>query len=265
MKYSILADSYGELEATSKRLEKTEIVASLLKKTSSAELERVVLLLQGRVFLKTDESKIGVASKLIAKSLQIATGKDSSTITKEWKKTGDLGDVAQNLVRKKTQATLTSTDLTVEKVFNNIKKLAEIEGKGSVNIKLKMIAELLTSAKPKEAKFIVRTVLEDLRVGVGDGTLRDAISKAYLRGKEDVEHVQNAFDVTTDFGIVAKAAKKGTKELDKLEMQPGNPVKVMLYPKADGFEDAFERVGKPCIIEAKSIRKVMRLSYSQEG
>ena len=113
---------------------------------------------------------------------------------------------------------------------HNIKKLATLTGQGTVDKKVKLIAELLTSAEPKEARYIVRTVLEDLRVGVASGTLRDAIAWAffekeagfkYADGKitvEDrtaynqvMEKVQRAHDLTNDYGKVAVIAKeKGT-------------------------------------------------------
>ena len=115
MKYSHLAQVYQQLESTSKRLEKTHIIAELLKKTSAEEIGEITLLLQGRVFPSYDESKLGLASKLVIKAINTATGINLDKIQDEWRKTGDLGKVAENLVSKKKQATLMSTDLTVSK------------------------------------------------------------------------------------------------------------------------------------------------------
>lgn len=315
MHYETLVETYEKLGSTTKRLDKTYYVAELLKSTSDKELDKITLLLQGKVFPNYDERKIGVASKLVAKALNIATGIDSEKIESVWKKTGDLGDTAEELVKKKTQRTLFASKLSVEKVFSNIQNLALIEGEGSVDKKLKLIAELVTSASPTEAKYIVRTVLEDLRVGVGDGALRDAIVWAFFplpqgvffrcrRCKKimpkvskclyctneintkfekektnftDIEHlpkddliftdseteardvynqisssVQSAYDLTNDFGIVAVTAKtKGIKGLNDIALSPLIPIKVMLYQKAKGFEDAFETVGKPAAVEYK--------------
>ncbi len=178
MQYNKLVEVYEKLESTSKRLEKTYFISKLLKQTKTDDLGVIILLLQGRVFPKWDETKIGVASKLIIKALKLATG--FNKIEEEWRKIGDLGEVAEKLVNKKKQATLFSRQLTVKKVFDNIQKLSHLEGKGSVEQKIRFIAELLTSAKPNEAKYIVRTILEDLRVGVGEGSVRDAIAWAYF-------------------------------------------------------------------------------------
>ncbi|MFA5141762.1 MAG: ATP-dependent DNA ligase [Candidatus Woesearchaeota archaeon] len=175
MKYSDLVEYYQKLEATSKRLDKTYILADLLKKTLPSDLETIILLVQGLVFPAHDDRKIGMAQKMALKAIIVASGLDESTVIKEWKKTGDLGETAANLIKGKKQKTLFSESLTIKKVFENIKKLAEMEGQGSADQKVKLLAELLTSAKPLEAKYITRMVLEDLRVGIGEGSLRDAI------------------------------------------------------------------------------------------
>ncbi|MGV8172319.1 MAG: ATP-dependent DNA ligase, partial [Candidatus Woesearchaeota archaeon] len=196
MEYLVLTELYEKLEATSKRLEKTRILSEFLRDCPKKEIDRIMLLAQGLVFPRTDERKIGVASKLIVKALNIATGIEAEDIEKSWKKTGDLGLTAEELIKRKKQHTLFSSELTVEKVFKNIQKLAIIEGIGSTDTKLKTIAELLTSAKPKESRYIVRTVLEDLRVGLGEGTLRDAIAIAYYEkngGKLDMESKDPSF------------------------------------------------------------------------
>jgi len=258
MRYAKLVETYAQLESTSKRLEKTTIIAHLLKHTKE-DLNKITLLLQGRVFPTYNDVPIGIASKLVVKALQVATGLSEKIIMREWKKKGDLGDVAEELASKKTQATLFHAHLTVAKVFENIKKLSTIEGKGSVGMKLKVIAELVSSATPQEAKYITRTLLEDLRVGVGDGTLRDAIVEAFFsvdrENREEynalIDITQKAFDVTNDFGSVAREAMKGKHALEALKLSVGVPLKVMLFQKANDFKDAFERVGTPAAIEQK--------------
>ena len=273
MRYLELAEFYDSLGKTSKRLEKTFYVAELLKKAEPSDLDRILLLLKGRVFPDYDEAKLGVASKLVVKAISAATGIDAESVEKEWKKTGDLGKVAENLIGRKRQATLFSSELSVKKVFDNLKQLPDIEGAKSVDRKIGLISELLTSAKPLEARYIIRTLLEEMRVGVGEGVIREAIVLAYF-GKElgirtslekldekiedregynrYVNAVQSAFDVSNDFAAVAKAAKEnGLKGLSKISMTIGQPIKVMLAQKAKDIEDGFEQVGRPAQIEYK--------------
>ena len=275
MRYSDLVDVYKKLESTSKRLEKTHIISEIIKASSSSDLPKIVLMLQGKVFPNWDEKKIGVASRLVVKAINVATGINSRNIEKEWKKTGDLGIVAENLTSVKKQRTLLSQELDVAKVFSNLRKLAEMVGTGTVDKKIQLIAELMTSANPSEAKYIVRTILEELRVGVGEGSLRDAIIWAnfseklgikYNRDENDieldeekrkeynnyVEIIQRAYDLTNDFSSVAEITKeKGLDGLKKVDLIVGIPIKVMLAIKVDNIEEGFERVGTPAQIEYK--------------
>ncbi|MBC8501078.1 MAG: ATP-dependent DNA ligase [Nanoarchaeota archaeon] len=269
MKYSSLVDVYEKIESTSKRLEKTHHISELLKKTNEEDIHTIVLLLRGRLYPDWDKRKIGVANKLVLKAINTASGAGAGKIEQLWKEIGDLGLVAEKVIKRKIQATLFSKDLTVAKVFANLRKLNEMEGAGSVDRKIQLIAELLSSAKPKEAKYIVRNVLEDLRVGIGEGTMRDALVWAYMSVKVDynaektsidvdrekyndaVDIVQSALDKSNDFTTVALAAKKGASELKKVSITPGNPIKVMLAQKVADMDEGFEKVGTPADIEFK--------------
>ena len=136
MRYAKLVDLYEQLDKTTKRLRKTYVLSQLIKSTPSSEMEHIMLLAQGKVYPSWDESKMGVASKLILKAINITTGIPAKEVEISWKKLGDLGEVAKELVSKKKQATLASHDLTVKKVFENIRKLSGTEGKGSVDRKM---------------------------------------------------------------------------------------------------------------------------------
>jgi len=275
MDYLELVETYRQLESTTKRLQKTFLLAEFLKIAPTKELEKITLLAQGKVFPDWDERVIGIAARLVIKAIGVATGVDAEKIEESWKKTGDLGDVAEKMVGKKKQSTLFSQKLTVTKVFDNLQKLAELEGPGTVDRKVQLVAELLTSAKPLEAKYIIRTILGELRVGLGEGTLRDAIVWAFF-GKEiglkyDAKEnelvlpdknrdeynkylvaVQEAYDAANDYAVVAEVAKeKGIRGLQNIELAPGKPIKVMLYQKAIDMADAFETVGKPAALEYK--------------
>ena len=272
MDYIQLTELYQKLESTSKRLEKTKILSEFLKDCPKKDIDRIMLLVQGLVFPKSDERKLGIASKLIVKALNVATGITVEEIEKSWKKTGDLGLTSEELIKKKKQHTLFSEELTVEKVFKNIQKLSTIEGIGSTDVKLKTIAELLTSAKPTESRYIIRTLLEDLRVGLGESTLRDAIAIAYYErhGKTvDLESkdpsfgaggeltkirdaIQEAYDITNDYAIIAQMIIDDDIEiLTDLKLDTEKPVKVMLAQKAKTIAEAFEMVGRPAAIEYK--------------
>ncbi len=272
MKYQELVDVYAQLEGTTKRLQKTKIISDFLRKAPTQELHILVLLLEGKIFANWDENEAGVAARLILKAISVASGESKERTEQEWKKIGDLGKAAENLLGKKKQHTLFSHELTVKKVMENLRKLPGVGGLGSVDKKVQLIAELLTSASSAEAKYIVKTVLQELRVGVGEGSLRDAIvwanfgekvgisvdaedNKISIENREEyvkyVAAVQFAYDLTNDFGTVAEAARKGLDALKKISLKIGTPIKVMLAIKADTIEEGMETVGTPAEAEFK--------------
>ncbi len=273
MDYKKLVDVYQSIESTTKRLEKTFLVSQFLKDTDIDDIDKIILLLQGRVFPPFDERKLGISAKTVVKALNKSLGITSEDIEDSWKKTGDLGLTAEKLSAKKKQVTLFSQTLTVGKVFSNIRKLSELEGTGTVNQKISYVSELLTSASPAEARYVIRTVLEDLRVGIGEGVLRDAIVWAFFDDsihinydKEArsinpenrelynayVEVVQEAFDILNDFSEIARIARvSGLKGLKLIGVVVGKPIKVMLYKKVKDIPEAFETVSKPAAFEYK--------------
>ena len=327
MEYVVLVDLYEKLEKTTKRLEKTYYMSKLLRNTTSEDIDRVMLLLQGRVFPRYDERKIGVASRLVIQAIKKVSGLSEEKVENDWKKSGDLGITVYNLLGRKQQASLFSWNdtsrgtLSVEYVFDTLQKLATLEGQGTIKTKVDLIAGLLNTARAKEAKYITKTVLEELRVGVGEGMLRDALVWSSLPpivgvfykcsgcggwvprtekclecaqsleqedgpGKvhefespeelKDLDNsineyeaifyqknprklydyavalVQEAIDVSNDFGKVAAVLKKkGMKGLQDIKLTPGIPIKVMLAQKVENVENGFERVGKPAHIEYK--------------
>ncbi len=267
MEYSKLAKTYEKLEGTSKRLEKASIIRSLLQETLEDELDYVVLLLRGRLFPAYDTTEIGISNKLLIKAIATSTGYSPKKINDLWREKGDIGLVTEELIGSKKQNTLFSESLMVKDVFETLRSVAVHEGIGSTEKKTGAISKLLTSASGLEAKYIVRTVLKDLRVGVGEGTLRDAVSWAYLvdpnyeegsinpDDREEyskvIDVIQSALDKTNDFSLVARMAKKGIKELEELKLIVGKPLKVMLAQKTDSTEEAFKSVGKPAVFEYK--------------
>lgn len=244
MDYSLLTKVYSSLERTSKRLEKTAILAKFFKGLKN--FDKVVLLVRGRVFPETDERKIGMSEKLVMRSIALAVGVSVNDVNNLFKVKGDLGDVAHDLIKVKKQRTLFSSKLSVSKVFENIRKLSSLEGAGSIDRKVKLVAELLTSATPLEARYIVKTVVEQMRVGVASGIVRDAIASAF---DSDVKDVEKAYNVLVDYAKVASLAKKG--KLSSVKLGIGNPVKVMLAIIAKDVPDAFSSVGSPALFQYK--------------
>ncbi len=252
MLYSKLAEFYNKAGNTAKRLEKIEILSHFLKEIPEKNKDIIYLLL-GEIYPEYDERRIGISSQLAIKAISKATGTEEAGVLHEWKEIGDLGKVAEKLTEKKKQATLQRHVLTTEKVLENLRKLPSLEGKGTVEKKLSLIVELLTSANPIEALYLVRTLIGDLRIGVKESTIRDSMAVTFFSDKKEaIKKLQDAIDKTNDIASVFEILKTGKiKQLNVLELEIGKPIKVMLAQKAKNIKDGFERVGKPCAIEYK--------------
>ena len=264
MDYSVLAETYEALEKEPSKLKKAAIIADFLKKTPKDELEMSVLLLRGTVFPGYSQMELGIADKMVMRAIAKATGFSESDIVEKFKKTGDLGLTAEECLRSKKQATLARKKVTLDFVFNDMRKLASMEGGGSQDRKLNLIAEMIVSARPVEARYIIRTILSNLRVGASDGIIRDAIVSAFLfeNGdgekevsderkrvkKEATDAVDYALNVVADFGEVARIAReKGVSGLRKVKIEIGKPIQVMLAEKAESLDDVLKKYKKVAI------------------
>lgn len=252
MRYQKLAELYEELSSTTKRLEKISILAKFLKQIPNEDNEIMYLLL-GDIYPEYNSEKIGISNQLAIQSISKSTGTAKEQVVKKWKELGDLGKVAEALTKNKKQSTLQSHVLTTKKVLENLRKLPELEGKGTVGKKLALISELLTSASPIEALYLIRTLIGDLRIGVKESTIRDAMSKAFFdNSKSSSEAIQRAIDNSNDLAEVFTTAEKGKiANLQKINLVVGKPIKAMLAQKAKTMEDGFKAVGTPCAVEYK--------------
>lgn len=254
MKYQELAETYERLESTQKTLEKTSILSELFEE-SGDDLVSVVLLANGRIYPEWNETEIGMSSRMMKETIAEATGYTPEEVEELWRDKGDLGLAAEELVNEKKQQKLVSQDLSVEKVLETLKKVAEKEKDGmsesvSQDKKRGEIANLISSAEPLEARYLVRTVLGHLRIGVAEGTIRDALADSFFDG-EHTEEIQRAYDFTNDFTEVAEACRKGIDAVKELELELFRPVNSMLAKKAESIEKGFEKVGKPAAIDYK--------------
>lgn len=248
MKYKVLAGTYALLEATPSTLKKTDILSELLAGTPKELLCKVTYLATGGVFPPWDPRKLNVAENISIMVISRVTGSDRKEVVEVQKREGDLGSAAAKLLEMRKQSTLVSRELTVEGVYDAFEKIASSEGLGSLDKKVSILSELISNADPEEAQYIVRTVLGQLRVGVGEGTSRDAIAKTFGVPKEKVER---AFHILNDHGEVAELASKGEKALDKVVLRTERPLRAMLYPKADSVGDALAKTGLPVQAEFK--------------
>lgn len=254
MKYSLIADAYEKIESTTKRLEMTDHLVEFLKNTPKDIIDKVAYLTQGKLYPDFTGIEIGVAEKLAIRAVAKATGIGEAQIETDMKKTGDLGQTAQTFMEKKLRQTFLGTPkaLTVEKVYSTLDRMARATGSGSMDQKINLFAGLLTDATPKEAKYLIRTVTGNLRLGIADMTVLDALAIAYGGGKETREEIERAYNICSDLGRVAKTvAEKGIRGIRVFTVSIGEPIRPMLAERLGSPEEILDKLGGKCIVEYK--------------
>ncbi len=252
MRYSVIADAYEKIEATSKRLEMTDLLVDLLRNTPKELISRVAYLTQGRIHPDFMGIEIGVAEKLAIKALARASGRKETDIEEDLKHTGDIGETAQKFLSSKRQVTFFQEPLTVQKVYETLDKMARTSGSGAVDLKLSLLAGLLAAATPKEAKYIMRNATGNLRLGIADMTVLDALAIAYGGGKETRELVERAYNICSDLGRVAETvARQGIEGIKEFRVSINEPIRPMLAERLSSPEEILEKLGGKCIAEYK--------------
>jgi DNA ligase-1 len=250
--YAVIADAYDKIEATTKRLEMTDLLVGLLKNTPKDVIAKVVYLTQGKIYADFVGLEIGVAEKLAIKALARASGRRQKEIEEDLKKSGDIGETAQNFLAKKKQTTFFQKPLTAQRVYQTLDKMAKTTGSGAVDSKMAFLAGLLSDASPKESKYIMRTVTGNLRLGIADMTVLDALAIAYGGGKEARELIERAYNISSDLGRVANVvAEKGLEGIKKFQVVVFEPIRPMLAERLSSPEEILEKLGGKCVAEYK--------------
>jgi len=283
MRFEKAAALFERLEKVSSRLEMTSILAEMFSEAKAGDIDKIVYLLQARLGPDYNTREIGLGDRLVQEAIAKASGFSREEIERHYKKEGDLGLVAEHVLAKKKQASLFSESLSVSKVFENLKRIAHSEGKGSQELKLKLLAELFNSASPLEAKFIARIPIGNLRLGAGEPTLMDAFAVTFIseikkdkkllakfeselkEKKEEKrageldrkikffvrEKIEEKFNVHPDIGFIARVLKEhGLEGLEKIKITPGVPIRPTLAERLPSAEEIVKKLGR-CAIEAK--------------
>jgi len=252
LRYSLIADGYEEIEATAKRLEMTDLLVKLLKQTPKDLIDKVVYLTQGKLYPDFVGIEIGIAEKLAIRAVAKATGYSEKEIEENVKKTGDLGETTEKFLEKKTQRTFFQEPLTVHIVYANLDKMAKAEGPGSIELKISLLAGLLANATPKEGKYVIRTVTGNLRLGIADMTVLDALAVAFGGGKDARKYLERAYNISSDLGRVAKTVvEQGMEIVKKFEVSLGEPIRPMQAERLSSPIEILEKLGGKCIAEFK--------------
>ncbi|MGD2106476.1 MAG: ATP-dependent DNA ligase [Nitrosopumilaceae archaeon] len=252
MKYSILAESLNKMESTTKRLELTQHLVELFQNTPEGIISKIIYLLQGKLRPDFEGVELGVAEKLAIRAIAKSSGIAVKKIEQEYRKTGDVGQAATIILEQKTQTTFLVEDISVERVYETLFKIAKLEGTRSQDMKMKYISSLLNDATPLEASYILKILLGTLRLGVAENTIMDALAIAYTGSKDNRKALEHAYNVSSDLGKVAETiASKGLKGVEDFEIAMFNPIRPMLADRVKSEEESIEKMGEKFAAEYK--------------
>ena len=271
MEFAEFAALCERLEALAGRLEMRDLVASVLPALDEAELPVFVRFVQGKVFPDWSPEKLGVGPMLLYEAAAYVAGRKKADVVRLVNETGDAGLAIERLLARRQQSAFFDEALSLAEVNVLLGRVAGASGTQSQQAKMRLLRQGFGAMTPREARYFARLVLAELRIGIGEGTVRDAIALAFGVASGHVEHAQQALN---DLGEVALLARHGEDALMSVRIVPLRPVRMMLAQqgtiaeqladygpvaveyKYDGSRIQFHRVGKVCRIWSRRLEEV---------
>ena len=249
MTISKLAAYLEELERTASRNEMSRLLASIFKETRAEEIDVVCYLLLGELVPAYRGVEFNIAEKLMIQVLAAAYGRNAKEVAAHVRRTGDIGNTAEELARHRQHKSRT---LEVRDVYDELLAIANDSGEGSRERKVRRMAELLASLDPRAAKFVARIPVGKLRLGFSDATILDALSVMEKGDKSARPAIERAYNVTADIGEIATRVKKGgVASLKNVKPRPGVPIRPSLAERIKDIPDALKKAGPRVGVEYK--------------
>jgi DNA ligase-1 len=235
------AECAEAVAATTKKLEKAALLGSYLETLSNADLTRAARYFAGHQFASTDARTTNVGGSIISAALSEATGFSPEDLYPRYVRLGDPGELAEEIV-KETKRSLQPT-ITLAETESLIARLSETRG---IKNKTALLTSVLHHATPLEAKYLVKLLAGDLRIGLREGLVEDAIARVFGRTLEDVAYANMLLG---DIGETATRARAG--ELRDINMRLFHPIKFMLATPAADLTDVARTMPEEFLVEDK--------------
>lgn len=236
-----LSELLEKVEATRKRLEIIDLTANYLKTLDWVEIEPATNMMVGRAFPKYSQKTLDVNWSTLTRVLECVSEFDWSLFRQAMVATGDIGSATKTVLEQaktKKQTQLTETSLTITEVRRSLAAIAQTGGAGSRTRKERLITALLSQAAPVEAKYLVKIFTGEMRTGLQEGLMEQAVAKAF---QVSVKQIQKANMLLGDIGEVAlKLKTEGAEGLAKAGFNVFRPVKLMLAQTAQTVKEALD-------------------------
>jgi DNA ligase-1 len=235
------AECAEDVAATTKKLEKAAILGSYFKSLSDADLTRAARYFAGHQFASTDARTTNVGGSIISAALSEATGFSPEDLYPRYVRLGDPGDLAAEIIKEAKR--VTQPTITLAETESLITRLSETRG---IRNKTALLTVVLHHATPLEAKYLVKLLSGDLRIGLREGLVEDAIARVFGKSLEDVA---NANMLLGDIGETSTRARAG--ELRDISMRLFHPIKFMLATPAADLADIARTMPAEFLVEDK--------------
>jgi DNA ligase-1 len=225
-----LAETCEAIAATTKKLLKTATVADYFKSRTTDEAAVSAGFLSGRAFPAWEETTLQVGGSLLWRAVAELSGKDEAALTAVYRKHGDLGAVAGEVL-----AESSGQGLNVLEVASAFRQIAAARGPAA---KTALVRDLLARSTPLEAKYIVKIITGDLRIGLKESLVEEAIAKAYGDTlARALEQVQRANMLLGDIGETLRLAAEGKLAEARMKMRMFHPLGFMLASPIESAEE----------------------------
>lgn len=247
MKFSRLVDFFENLQETSSRNDIIGILKQLFKKTTEENIDIVCYFLLGNIAAGYKDVNLGMGDEMVKSAIGFAANLDEDAVEQKMRELGDLGDVAFKVIGKKERRfedfLETENQPTITDVHEGLMKIAKAKGANSVEFKEKILASLLSNTTPKERRFIVRMVVGEMRLGIGDMTVLDGLASTFLESKDDRDVLEQAYNVSSDIGYVAKILiKSGLSGVKRVRIALNRPLRPMLAQRVSEMSSIMEKI-----------------------
>jgi DNA ligase-1 len=246
LRFSTLIKYFEKLENMSSTQTMIQTLALMLKETTANNIDVVCYLTLGEIAAGYENVQLGAGSEITKSAVSIAFGIEAAEIEDQLKKIGDLGTVASKIDKAATikiEGSAFKGKLSVSKLHKELMKIAQAEGSGSQEVKEKTLAAILAQANPEERKYVIRLVLGEMRLGVADKTLLDALAVAFLSSKKKRAVLEDAYNMCSDIGYVARIlAKNGLKGVKRIRISLGRPIQPMLAQRVSNMSEIMEHM-----------------------
>ncbi|MEM2085952.1 MAG: ATP-dependent DNA ligase [Archaeoglobaceae archaeon] len=245
MLFRDFAEFCESIESISSTLELTAKISEFIKSLEDNDLYNVVLFIMGKIYPPWEERELGVGIGLLYEVLENVSGLKKEKIEDMIRELGDLGLVSEKIIAGRVMLTLEAEELSIKRVREIFDEVSALVGEGSRKKKILLLTGLYGNSSPIEAKYLTRLIMNEMRLGVGEGIVRDAIARAFEVSEELVER---AYMITNDLGRVAVIAKNSGKEgLEGIKIKLHIPVRMMLAQVAESFDEAIEEMGEVAV------------------